>query len=563
MSFDLDLDEPENTPPPRPPVPAPRAPARPSGLVVGRVLPHSLEAEEFVLSCCFLDGADVIERCKEMQLGPGDFYDHKHGIVFDCIRATFARTGLCDISVVAEELKATRQLEQVGNYAFLTQISSRIPTTAQASYFIEKVKEQSILRELIRSATGAVEEAYSFSGGIRDFATQVKDRLERVVDGAGNASAQLAACAFDPHETIIEANPVFRLSDVPICTPGNLAVMVAPPGVGKSATIGGVLAAAMSRLTDNVDCLGFTGPNYGEEPLLHFDTEQSKGDFQKLLHRSMKRAGKTEKPAWLHSYHLTGKSAEECRHLVETAIALHARKSKNGKLFAVIIDGWADLVVNPNDESECFPFIARMHMLAIKHDTPIMGVLHLNPGKEAKSRGHLGSHLERKAETVLQLEMDADLVTVIWATKKRGAPIRKDNGPRFSWSDDRGMHVLRPDWQEQAATRRAEKKAKQKEKRPTSYGEQYSREEQVSFYPASTSAPVARPVVYRRAQETTKISDRSLERMRLQFLKDGWIVEIGGQFRRTAEGDDWAKRKPGAVVAQPVQAQQDEFDPAY
>jgi len=46
-------------------------------------------------------------------------------------------------------------------YAFLTQISSRIPTTAQAGYFIDKVRELRLLRELIRSATGAVEECYA------------------------------------------------------------------------------------------------------------------------------------------------------------------------------------------------------------------------------------------------------------------------------------------------------------------------------------------------------------------------------------------------------------------
>ena len=73
-----------------------------------------------------------------------------------------------------------------------------------------------------------------------------------------------------------------------------------------------------------------------------------------------------------------------------------------------------------------------------------MTVLHLNPksgnGGFEKARGHLGSQLERKAETNLRIEKDGD-VSVCWSEKQRRAPIFKDKGPRFRWSDEAGMHV--------------------------------------------------------------------------------------------------------------------------
>jgi hypothetical protein len=536
MSWDI---EDETSPPPALPAPKPST--------LGRMLPHSTEAEEYLISSCLIDGADVLARCHEMRIAPADFYEPKHAVVFDCISDVYKRKLPVDISVVAEELKRTRQFDYVGGYGFLTQVSSRIPTTAQASYFIDKVKEQSLLREIIRSATGAVEACYGFSGDIDQFVGDVKDRIERATEGASGALAQLKACEFNPNEKITDARVAFRLGNIPINTAGNIGVLVARAGVGKSAVVGAMIAAAMSKPTDDVDCLAFEGPNYEALPLLHFDTEQSKADYQKLLHRSLRRARREKFPDWFHSYHLTGRTAEDCRHLVETAISHFARKY-NGRLFGVIIDGWADLVTNPNDEGECFPFIARTHLLAIKHDCPILGVLHLNPGSDAKSRGHLGSQLERKAETVLQLEMDSDDVTAIWATKKRGAPIKKDDGPRFKWSEDAGMHATVGDWMEQAAQRRADRAEKKKAIRPTTFSEQYSREEQVSFYPASNEKPTVRAVVFKRAHDASKISDRTLDRMRLQFLKDNWIEEVNGQFRRTREGDDWAKRKPGAKV---------------
>ena len=538
MSFDL-VPDPSDEPLPHQPVFPPATPS-----TIGRSMPHSLEAEEMVLSSCMLDGHDVIPRCDDMRIRAGDFYNPKHGVIFDCIVDIFRRKIPVDAAVVAEELKSTRQLDQVGGYAFLAEVSKRMPTTAQAGYFVEKVKEMSLLREIIRSATGAVEDSYNFSGDIESFAAEVRGKMERATEESTSALRQLHAREYNPDEPVEDEQVVFRLCGTPIFTPGNISAIVAPPGVGKSADIGALIAAAVSTPSDDVDCLGYEGPNYENLPLLHFDTEQSKRDYQLLLKRSWRRAGIERPPEWFHSFHLTGEEPTKSRQMVETAINYYARRY--GRLFAVIIDGWADLVIDPNDTGECFPFVARMHMYAIKTKAPIIGVLHLNPGSESKSRGHLGSQLERKSETVLQLQMDEHLVTAVWASKKRGAPIRKDDGPRFQWSDAHGMHVTVPDWQEQAVARRAEKKAAKEAARPTAFKEQYSREEQVSFYPASNEMPAPRPQIMRKAHEVTKISDRSFQRMRLDFLQCRWIEEINGQFRRTREGDDWARRKPGA-----------------
>lgn len=157
---------------------------------VGRTLPHSLEAEEYLLSCCLLDGSDVVSRCLEARIRPESFYDPKHGVIFECLLELYNRQAPIDVSVVAEELKTARQLEQIGGYAFLAQVSSRIPTTAQAGYFIEKVRELALLREIIRSATGAVEDCYGFSGGIDEFVDQIEAKIFSVTQNRVSESAK-------------------------------------------------------------------------------------------------------------------------------------------------------------------------------------------------------------------------------------------------------------------------------------------------------------------------------------------------------------------------------------
>jgi replicative DNA helicase len=140
-------------------------------------MPHSIEAEEYLLSCCMLDGPDVLARCQEAQIKPESFYVAAHGIIFERLLDLYNRQAPIEVATVAEELKTAKQLDQIGGYTFLTQVSSRIPTTAQAGFFIEKIRQLAMLRSLIRAGTGIVEECYNFTGELEELA----DRSEQAV----------------------------------------------------------------------------------------------------------------------------------------------------------------------------------------------------------------------------------------------------------------------------------------------------------------------------------------------------------------------------------------------
>jgi replicative DNA helicase len=165
-------------------------PQRTGAPAAGRGLPHSVEAEEYLLSCCLIDGADVVARCLEARIGPESFFVPAHGIIFEKLRDLYGRQVPIDIAVLAEDLKVSRQLDAVGGYAFLTRVSGSIPTTAQAGYFIERVREQHLLREIIRSATGAAEDCYGFTGGIDEFVDQIEARIFAVTQSRVNEGAK-------------------------------------------------------------------------------------------------------------------------------------------------------------------------------------------------------------------------------------------------------------------------------------------------------------------------------------------------------------------------------------
>lgn len=132
--------------------------------MTARPLPYSLEAEESLLSICIQDGLPTLNKCMEARLTPGSFYDSKHGTVFARLLGMLADNKPIAIDTLAEDMKEARVLDHVGGYAFLAQVSSRMPTSAQAAYFIEKVADYARLRAVIRNGTELVEAAHNWTG---------------------------------------------------------------------------------------------------------------------------------------------------------------------------------------------------------------------------------------------------------------------------------------------------------------------------------------------------------------------------------------------------------------
>lgn len=480
---------------------------------IGRELPNSLSAEEYFLACCFLDGDDIIPRAEEAKIRPETFYDPKHGIIYGAILKCHREKKLTDVSVVAEELKTSKLLDTVGGYPFLTQVSSRVPTTAQAGYFMDKVRETSLLREVIRSATGIVEDAHNFSGGLNEFLDGVQEKVKEVLEGnAITREEKIAARAFDINRQIPKPDPIFTLAGTTVSTPGNITAIYSQAKTGKSSLIGAMMSAAMTNPTSGHDCLGMAGPNYKKHALLHFDTEQSPYDWQQLLKSSLRRVNLQEPPPWLMSYTLTGLSAAECRDFIR--MSLKRARKKFGGIHSIVIDGIADLVIDPNDPAECFPLITELHAAAIEFNTAVVAILHMNPGSEVKGRGHLGSQLERKAESNLTLEKEEGEITRVWATRQRGKTITKEKAQCFKWSDEHQMHrTCATPGTPEAKSRRGTKELK------------FNFSEFRNSFPGFKEQPKPLAEIHRTVVASVPINMNQFYNVVQRFVRDGMLLE--------------------------------------
>ena len=246
-------------------------------------------------------------------------------------------------------------------------------------------------------------------------------------------AARLAQVRFNIHTPPPLETAVFKLSNgTPTHTRGNISAITAQAKAGKTALIAALIAAGITPKPDDCDSLGFRADNPDCLPLVLLDTEHSPEHSWKCGDRICRRALLTESDQ-LHLYRLAGFTVRELNAALDYLL-------KERKWHSVFLDGVGDFVPDVNDPEECNFFVARLHGLAIEHDTHILTVLHLNPTSETKSRGHLGSQLERKAETNLRIEKK-DGVSIVYSDRNRGADIPKDIAPRFVWSAEHQMHV--------------------------------------------------------------------------------------------------------------------------
>lgn len=126
--------------------------------------PHSQEAEEHVLACCLIEGSDTIAQCLAAKFTPDTFYTGARKALFEVIVDLYRRSPPVTIETLAEELRSRRLLDGIGGFNYLMQVSGSVPTTARAEYFIAKLKEKWILRELLRNCQESIENIRAFTG---------------------------------------------------------------------------------------------------------------------------------------------------------------------------------------------------------------------------------------------------------------------------------------------------------------------------------------------------------------------------------------------------------------
>src|SRR5882724_5844073 len=120
-------------------------------LILDRVLPNSLDAEMAVLGAMLLSPAEAGSQVRE-RLSENHFYYAAHTVIFREIAVLQDAMQPVDLLTLTQRLQDRNQLEEVGGAVYLTDLISRVPTTANVEQYIDIVWEKHLLRQLINAA---------------------------------------------------------------------------------------------------------------------------------------------------------------------------------------------------------------------------------------------------------------------------------------------------------------------------------------------------------------------------------------------------------------------------
>jgi len=146
--------------------------------IEGKPLPSNLDAEQGLLAACIMDtSGEVMGRCAEQAIGADHFYHLNHQIIFEALLELNRDNKAADEILLAEKLESRKQLDQVGGQSALFELTSRIDTTAHATYWLEIVKEKALLRRCIYVAFEIIDGANNLQGEVDDFLSGMEQRV--------------------------------------------------------------------------------------------------------------------------------------------------------------------------------------------------------------------------------------------------------------------------------------------------------------------------------------------------------------------------------------------------
>ncbi|HRI05410.1 MAG TPA: replicative DNA helicase [Candidatus Dojkabacteria bacterium] len=213
--------------------------------MVQKIPPQNLEAEQSVLGAMLLDKEAVINVAGWMKAE--HFYDQRHAIIFQNIVELFEEGLPIDIVTLTNKLKTKKELSKIGGRTYLTDLVNMVPTSAHVEEYGEIVKDNSVRRGLITSASEITELSFDESIPLKE----VVDKSEKLIFNVAQTGVKtnfvhikdLLKDAYERAEraeregTYLGIPSGFRDLDNVIggFQPSDLIILAARPSVGKTA----------------------------------------------------------------------------------------------------------------------------------------------------------------------------------------------------------------------------------------------------------------------------------------------------------------------------------------
>ena len=215
-------------------------------------------------------------------------------------------------------------------------------------------------------------------------------------------------------KSMLRSDQVF--SDPPVCikisgdygnqifaTLGNFSLLLAPPKVGKT-TAAMLPVVSLLRNETFLNCIPSMPPE--KNSIYWIDTEQGKHEGVKIVRTISRLATGHENTQPPNFYYYSFRQFNNATKLELTDYLIE----NSNKLGFVVIDGIRDFVSSINNEIEATTIAEKLLKWSETKNIHILTILHQNKG-DGNARGHLGTELINKAETVARIKREEQGMT--------------------------------------------------------------------------------------------------------------------------------------------------------
>ena len=214
--------------------------------VLERSLPSSVDAERSLLGSVLVNNENYY-RIVEF-LRPEDFYLDSHRVIFRNMTGLMENSRAIDLITLQDELLRDASLESAGGIGYLSGLLEGIPYLTNIEHYIDIVRDKSLLRQMINSASKVISECFDQAepaDAILDQAEQALFNLSEHRTKSGFVSVRdmeedtqkLLTKLYEDKEMITGVATGF--TDLDRMTsgfqPGDLVILAARPSMGKTA----------------------------------------------------------------------------------------------------------------------------------------------------------------------------------------------------------------------------------------------------------------------------------------------------------------------------------------
>ncbi|XOQ17788.1 MAG: replicative DNA helicase [Sporanaerobacter sp.] len=391
---------------------------------LGRIPPHSLEAEQSVLGAMIID-KEAINTAVET-IRPEDFYKEANKEIYETILELYNRNEPVDLITLSEELKKRGTLENVGGINYLTSLSGSVATTANVKYYCDIVEEKSILRRLIKSCDEIITKSFEDAEEVNSIIERAEKSIFDITQGRNNEGfSPIKEVLLDSFSRIEEMSMneggltglTTGFLDIDEKLSGlqksDLILLAARPSMGKTAL--GLNIALNSAIKGNGHVAIFSLEMSKEQLVQRMLSSVSHVNLQKII------SGRLDEDEWVKIVQAMGPLSSTNIFIDDTpGISIMEMKAKCRKLK---IEKGLDLVVvdylqlmqsdSPSEsrQQEISSISRGLKALAKEMECPVLALSQLSRAPELRSdhRPILSDLRESGA-----IEQDADIVMFLY-----------------------------------------------------------------------------------------------------------------------------------------------------